>query len=176
MLAEHDVGLREPVEDAVGDHGLRAGAVLLGRLEHGDDRARPLFLGRDQLLERAEQRRHVHVVPARVHDRHVVAGGVGAARRARVLEPGLLGHRQRVHVGAQPDDRPLAVLDERGDAGLADALLECDAQLRQVLRDHPGRAGLLEGQLRMPVQIDVERFEVEGHGVEPSRGAVAGAG
>ena len=80
------------------------------------------------------------------------------------------GTGRRVHVGAQPDDRPLdRCVITRRDAGLADALFELDAELGQALRDHPRRAGLLEGQLRMPVQIDVERFEVEGHGLEPIR-------
>ena len=94
VLAEHDVGLREAVEHAVGDHRLRAGAVLLGGLEDGDDRARPLVLRRDEALERAEQRGDVHVVTARVHDGHVGAGRVGAARGAGVLETGALLDRE----------------------------------------------------------------------------------
>jgi hypothetical protein len=48
VLAEHDVGLRVGIQHAVGDHRLCARAVLLGRLEHGDDGARPLVLRRDE--------------------------------------------------------------------------------------------------------------------------------
>ena len=39
VLAEHDVGHREPVEQAVVDHGLRALADLLGGLEDEQQRA-----------------------------------------------------------------------------------------------------------------------------------------
>ena len=64
---------------------------------------------------------------------------------------------------------PVAVADDRRDTRLADALFELDAELGQVPGDDPRGAGLLERQLRMPVQIDVEGFEVDGHDFEPSR-------
>ena len=44
---------------------------------------------------RADEHRDVRVVPARVHR---------AVDVAREFEAGVLGHRQRVHVGAQQDD------------------------------------------------------------------------
>ena len=172
MLAEHDIGSRESLERPGGDHGLRSGAVLLGRLEDRDDRARPFVLGREEALERAEEARHVHVVTARVHDGHVGARRVGAARGARVLEAGQLLHRERVHVGTEPDDRTISVADDADHAGLADALFELDAQLAQRSRDDTRRPRLLERQFGMPVQVGVEGFEVDGHAVEPSRGAV----
>ena len=94
---------------------------------------------------------------------------VGAARGARVLETGALLDRQRVHVGAQPDDRALSPVADDGDhSGLADALFELDAEVGEVAGDDPGRAGLLERQFRMPVQVDVEAFEVDRHAPEPT--------
>src|SRR5690606_29638809 len=71
--------------------------------------------------------------------------------------------------------RPLAGGDRRDHSGLADALLEGDAELAELLGDHTRGAGLLEGQFGMLVQIDVDRFEVQGH--SPSlRAGPRGAG
>ena len=58
--------------------------------------------------------------------------------------------------------------DLRDHAGLADALLELDAEVGQLAGDDPGGARLLEREFRMPVQIDVEGFEVERHVPEPT--------
>ena len=73
------------------EHGLRAGKAFLVRLKHQLDRAVQLTLVLAQQLCRTEQHRRVHVVAAGVH----------AAVRGCKIQSGLLGHAQRVHVGAQ---------------------------------------------------------------------------
>lgn len=136
VLAEHDVGPREAVEHAVGDHRLRPGAVLLGGLEHRDDRAAPLIGGGDQALERTEESGDVHVVPACVHHRNGQAVRIDAAGGAGVGEAGALLDGEAVHVGAEPHDGAafaldggvVVVADDRGEAGASDALLELDAE------------------------------------------------
>src|SRR5690606_12996870 len=64
---------------------------------------------------------------------------------------------------------------DRGDAGLADSLLELDPEVCEVLGDDPRGARLLERELRMPAQVDVQRLEVDRHADEPSRAALPGA-
>ena len=84
----------EALHHAVLHHRLAAGAALLRRLEDDDRRAvEAARLG--EVFCRAEQHRGVAVMAAGVH----------LARRLR--RPGLaalLVDRQRIHVGAQPDD------------------------------------------------------------------------
>ena len=89
------------------EHGLRAGKALLVRLKHQLDRAVQLILVLAQQLCRTEQHRRVHVVAAGVH----------AAVRGCKIQSGLLGHAQRVHVGAQ----------EQTAAGLGAGYLRDDA-------------------------------------------------
>ena len=103
-------------------------------------------------------------------------GRVDAPRGRRVGEAGALLDRKAVHVGAEPDHRPLAVRDRGGDARLAETLHELQAELGELLRDDPRGARLLERELRMPVQVGVERLEVDRHAVEPTDGGGGGGG
>ena len=83
----------EAVHHAVLHHLAAAAAALLGRLEdHHRGAGEVARLGK--IFRGAEQHRGVAVVAAGVHLAGV-GGGVG--------QPGNLGDRQRVHVGAQPD-------------------------------------------------------------------------
>jgi hypothetical protein len=99
--AEREVRLREARVEAVCKHVPRAADALFGRLADQHDRAGPRVLARGELLRGADERRHVHVVAARVHDRLLDARRVGLALRGRVREPALLGDGQPVHVGAE---------------------------------------------------------------------------
>ena len=121
MLAEDDLRLGEALEEAVVDHRLGALRGLLGGLEDRQHRAVPGVAGGGEQRGRAGQPGDVHVVPARVHDRHLVAVGVGRGRGAGVGQAGGLLDRQRVHVGAQHDRRAVAVGQQPDDAGAADA-------------------------------------------------------
>ena len=72
---------REALEQAVGDHALRAAAAFLGRLEHEVHRAGP----RRVLLQQrrgAEQRGGMAVMAAGVHHARI-ARGIGAGRWSR---------------------------------------------------------------------------------------------
>ncbi len=84
--------------------------------------------GRSIALERArhqrrgaEQRGHVDVVPAGVHDRDGLAPGRRGCRRAGVGQAGPLRHRQGVHVGPKQDRRTVAVGQDADHPGPADA-------------------------------------------------------
>ena len=84
----------EPRHQAVLDHGLAAGAALLGRLEN-HHRGAGEIAGLGKIFGGAEQHRGVAVMAAGVHlSRH----------RRLVGQPGLLLDRQRIHVGAHADD------------------------------------------------------------------------
>ena len=87
------------VEHALVDHVPRAVVPFLAGLEHEAHGARQLAAPRVQQPRRADEHRGVRVVTARVH---------AAVDLAREVEPGVLGHRQRVHVAAQQHDRTVA--------------------------------------------------------------------
>ena len=93
----------EALHQAVLHHGLAAGAALLGRLEDHDRGAGEIArLG--EVARRAQQHRGVAVMAAGVH---LARHGRLVGQVVRLLD------RQRIHVGAQPDDRapsPAALL------------------------------------------------------------------
>jgi hypothetical protein len=112
-------------------------------------RRRPLFGGLKDELHRAGEIRFdgvqyggdaklhggVHVVTARVHDADLLPEVSGAHfRRERQIRP--FSHRQRVHVGADGDDRSgLAALEQRDHAGVRDAGLHFQPEFAKVVRD-----------------------------------------
>ncbi len=97
-----------------------AGHQLLGGLEDQPHADRQLG-HRRQRQRRAQQHRGVRVVAAGVRD-------VGHHRRVR--RTGALGHRQRVHVGAQRDPRPVLRAEVAGQAGAAGQHLRVEARRR----------------------------------------------
>ena len=76
-----------------------------------------------------------------------------------------LGHRQRIHVGAQRDHRavPSASTQSADHAGDGDTLAHRIAQPLQMCRDDTGGAGLLVAELGMLVEVappfDHPRFD-----------------
>ena len=62
----------------------------------------------------------MHVVAARVHQRHRLAVGIDAGHRARVLEPDLLADWERIRIGAQQHGRSGAVVEDTHDSGAPD--------------------------------------------------------
>ena len=157
VQAEHGVRL-EVLEDALRQHHLRAALLavrrtFLGRLEHEQHLAGQLVAHRHQRLGHAHQDAGVGVVAAGVHhaDGFAVEGRGGLRREGQA---GGLGHRQRVHVGAQRDARAgLAALEHGGDAGGGDAGLRFQAKCAQV----PGhqRRGARLAVAELGVLVDV---------------------
>jgi hypothetical protein len=160
VLAEHDCGDAEPLEKAVGDHRLRALAFFLGRLEDQQEGSAPRRGVRGERRGGAEQAGHVHVVAARVHQRHVFAVAVGVDDGARVVEAGPLTDRQRVHVGAQQHRRSRAVPEHAYHAGPADACRRLIAQVAEPAGDDARRPVLVKGEFWMRVQVTVDPGQV----------------
>ena len=107
--------------------------------------------GRAHALGRAQQHRRVAVVAAAVeHAVHL---------RLVVALPHLL-HGERVHVGAQQRDRPVAAAEHANDAVAADLLRHLDADRAQLLRHARRGLHLAKRQLRVLVQVPVEPLEV----------------
>ena len=102
------------LHESCGDHLLSASEDLFARLEHELDRALQLVLMLFEQLRRSEQHRRVQIVSAAVT--------IAVCRSEG--QPGLLGHRQRVHV-ASDQQHFAAVADGRRHARLA-------AQLRLI--------------------------------------------
>jgi hypothetical protein len=101
---------------------------------------------------------HVHVVAAGVGDRDLMAPGVLRGRRAGVVRAGVLLDRQSVQFGPEQNGGPGAIGQDAHDARAADARLDRAAILLQLPGDALGCAVLLVRQLRMAMQILVERF------------------
>jgi hypothetical protein len=95
---------REAVEQAVLDHGAGAGEAFLARLEDHDGAALEIA-GLGQVARRAHQHGGVAVVAAAMHH-----PGAGGPPRELVV----LGHRERVHVGAQAHHAPAGAASGRG--------------------------------------------------------------
>ena len=110
MHGEVEIRPGEALKQTIGEHDPRPGATFFRRLADHHQRAGPLRFLLDQRPRGANPAGHVHVVAAGVHHRDGVAGIIGGGDGAGVGLPGLLTHRQCVHVGAQQHRRPLAVL------------------------------------------------------------------
>ena len=89
------------IEDPLLDHGQCPCCGLLRRLPHEHHVAAELLTALVQQPCGPDQRRDVQVVATRVHDALVFGG---------VRQPGLLEHRQCIHVTAQQDDRTRAAV------------------------------------------------------------------
>jgi hypothetical protein len=110
-----DAADAEAVHDALFAHHPGPAAVFLGGLEDQRDLAREIpRLG--QVFRRPQQHRRVPVMAAGMH----LARGGGGMRGPRRLHD-----RQRIHIGAQPDDRPLSLpFDDRHDPACRDPLVQ----------------------------------------------------
>ncbi len=112
VVHAEDLLAGELLEQPVLDHGLGAATAFLGRLEDEVHRAVEVARGRE-VLGGAQQHRRVAVMAAGMHAALVLAA---------MVEGVVLVHRQRIHVGAQPDGaRIVADADGADHAGLADA-------------------------------------------------------
>ena len=134
-------------QDPGRDHGLGPAATLLGRLKAEHELAREVSLG--QALGRRQERRHVPVVAAGVHDPRGLAG-VGVL--ARLLD------RERVHVGPEEKRPPGTFRGEpRHDPSLGDPGLEGVAEGPEALADEARGPRLAVGQLGVGVEIPPSR-------------------
>jgi hypothetical protein len=136
----------ETLHHAVLDHLVAAGAAFFGRLEDHGDRAFEIA-GLGKIFCSAQKHGGVAVMAAGVH----------LARRGR--GPGLatgLGHRQRVHVGAQADGAAFAeiALDQADDAGAAETGHDfVNAKLFQFIFDESCRIFDGKQQFRLGVEV-----------------------
>ena len=122
------VGARRHVEQALVEHEPGAVVALLAGLEHEQHPTGDLVAALAQQVGGARQHRGVGVVTAGVHAPLDVRGEV---------EPGVLGHRQGIHVAAQQHRRArLRPLEQRHDA--ARRLVGRDRQRQPLQRlQHP---------------------------------------
>jgi hypothetical protein len=159
VVQPEDRVTREALEEAVGDHALRAaaGAGLLGRLEHEVHGAAEVARARE-LLRRAQQHRGVAVVPAGMH--HAVVHALpGPPRR--------FADRQRVHVGAQRHAARAAAHVQRAHHAVpAHAARDVPAPLLQPAGHELGRGRLLERELGVAVQVAPRLGQEAGRAVE----------
>ncbi len=169
MDADHEVRLREALEEAVLEHRCCAAAGaggFLGRLADEHQRPVPLLAMIDHPPRRAGPCGHVEVVAARMHHRHGDAGEVLHHRRARKRHAGLLGDGQRIELRAQHHGGPGAVLQQRHDARPADAGGHVEAERLQPGSQLRRRLHFLEGELRVAMDVLVERLEIGIVGVD----------
>jgi len=143
---------RKTLEQAVLHHLARTAAAFFRRLEDEVHRAGKALAVGGQVLGRSQQHRHMAVVAAGVH----------AARNAAGVREGVvLGHRQRVHVGAQADGAAGAArrgAAQRADhAGAPEPAVHLDAPALQRARDDVGGAHLLEAEFRVGVDVASDR-------------------
>jgi hypothetical protein len=93
VLGECNIDSGQQFRKTVIDHCAGAVGCLLSRLKECDQGAAPMIGAISEELGRPEQRGDVHVVSAGMHDRYLVAIGVGGLHRAGVIESGGLFDR-----------------------------------------------------------------------------------
>ncbi|CEE81602.1 hypothetical protein XAC2852_810091 [Xanthomonas citri pv. citri] len=157
MQAEHrlrgEVGKQAFLEHQRGAALFVAWGAFFGGLEDQHHFAGQLLAHAHQRFGHAEQDGGVRIVAAGMHHPDLLAAvfgsGLGSER-----QPGLLCHRQRVHVRTQRDLRPrLGALDDGHHAVMGDAGARLEAQLAQLRGHGGGRALLAVGQLRVLVEV-----------------------
>ena len=157
-VAVHGEDRVDTVHDAEVEHRPRtAGHGLLGGLEddanrHPRLRERPPVPVQGE--GRAEQRGGVHVVAARV-THPVDARGEGQA--------GALGERQGVDVGPQSDPVAGRLRADLGDDTGGFEQLRRQPPGPQPVREQRARAGLLEGEFGVGVQVATDLQQVGSH-------------
>ena len=104
----------------------------------------------------ADEAGHVNVVPTGVHHADLAPGLVACLDLAGIREARIFHDRQRVHVGANQHDRPLAVFQDPHDAELADVRRHFGAGFCQLVGDPLRGFDLLPRQLGVGVQMRVQ--------------------
>ena len=133
--------------------------ALFRRLSDQHQRAVPLLAMIDHPFRGAAPRGHVQVVTAGVHDGDRRTGEVLRDHGARERNACLLRHGQRIELGPKHHRRASTVSQETHDAGAADAgrhLVSKRLETRGKLR---GGLHLLEGQLRIAMDVLIERLQ-----------------
>ena len=152
MQAEDCRGARV-VEHSVLHHRRRAANPFFGRLEDELDRSRDFRLHPRKHFGDSHENCDVVVMSAGVHhaDVHALPHRAHLALEGKV---DLLGHRQRVHVGAERDNRPrLAAAQYADNTGPADLRFHLEAKGTQMVGNQGRRSNLIEAEFGMLVDI-----------------------
>jgi hypothetical protein len=107
-----------------------------------------------------------------MHDADLVALVIARTSGAGVRQAGLFFHRQRVHVGAQHDDRAVAVAQHTDHAMPTDLARDFGASQPEFRCDPGGGVFFLKRKLRVRVPMAIQSVQVSlvvrdpgGHGV-----------
>ena len=93
------------------------------------------------------------IVATRVHDANVLTTHLRTHARPKG-KVGLLGHRERIHVGTKCNDRSWSTAAQKADDTMsADTGSHVDPKTAQMGGDHLSSAGLLEGELGMLMNV-----------------------
>ena len=118
--------------------------ALLGRLQNGDQCARPIATPCDQLAHRADPGRHMRIMATGMHDMRFNAFIGGRDHGACKFKAGLLFDRQAIHVGAQQQGGPRAIFHHGHHAMAANAGRHLEPQLLGNRGEMRGRIIFLE--------------------------------
>ena len=154
VLGEQHVRRRDEAREAVGQHRRRATTRLLVGLQERHDRSGPRGARRGEPVHGREERRHVHVVPARSRPRPPAAERRAPARRVR--QTARLADRERVELGAQRDHRAGAVAQHPDHSVTADAFAHVHTRRPKVRGGARGRLPLATRELGCGVQLAVQ--------------------
>ena len=130
--------------------------------------AGPVLLVLGQLACGTDQRRHVHVVAAGMHDRAQFAMHVLLLDLGRIRKSGVFLNRQAIHVGAQHHRWAITVPHHRDHAGAAHLLRHLVAKGAQLLGQSRRCLAFAKRQLGVLVEMQEQGFEalveILGHG------------
>ena len=154
MQPDRKIGTRLK-EHAVIDHRLRAFAEFFGWLKDELHPPGDLILVRREQFGDAERNRRMSVVTAGVHLARVLRGEFGLV---------LFADRQRIHIGAHQNRRPVKrAFEHSDDTRFAYARLDFQTEIGQFTGDNACRAHFLKTEFGVGVEIMTARDQFVAH-------------
>ena len=160
MHRDRHVGLGKARQQSVSKHCFGAANGFLRRLSDQHQGSVPGIFAVRHDRRRPQNRRHVHIVSAGVHDRNIVSCIIFGADLARIGQPGLLFHRQRIQFGAQHHRRPCAILQDGNNARSTHVFGNLVAKSSQPSRQLRRGLHFVRREFRVLMNIKVKRVRL----------------
>ncbi len=120
----------------------------------------PRFLAARHDLGGAQNRRHVQIVPAGVHDRNVAPGVVFRVYFAGVGQSGFFFDGKSIQFSAQHNGRPGPVLEDRNHARPAHMFGHVIPRATQACSQFCRGLRFVRRKLRVLVKVKIERVRI----------------
>src|ERR1035438_7113809 len=160
MEGNADLWLGKAGEQSIGNHVLRSANRLLSRLSHHHQCAVPLAFGLCHDVSRSDPGSHVDVVSTGVHHVHFSTGVVFRRHLAGIRQTCLLFNGKSIELGAQHNDRAVAIAQNTDHTGATNVFSDIVAKLAELCGEFGSSVDLVRRKLRVLVQVNVKRLHL----------------